>query len=476
MSAPSPAASPTAIAFFDFDGTVIDGYSALALLKDRARRGQMGPTEALRLALTGLGAATGHAEAADFMRVGVQAFAGRSSGELAEMGENLTKTVTGGFVFPQALARIQDHQRRGHLVVIASSALPFQVESLARELGVDHVLCTQLGMQDDLCTGQIAGPMLWGEAKEAAVREFADRWGIALSDCYGYANGDEDLAFLSAVGHPTAVNPAAELRAVATERGWPIEVFDPRAKGSYLDAPRTVAAYTGLAASCAVGAALGVLNRSRRVASNTSLSLGSQVTLALAGVAVNVTGEQHLWSTRPAVFIFNHQSLLDPLVVFQLVQRDVTAVGKKEVEKQPMVGQFAWLINAALIDRADVAQAKQAMAPAVEKLRDGLSIVIAPEGTRSITSRVGPFKKGPFHMAIQGGVPVVPIVLRNTGELLWRGSRAIRAGQVDAIVLPPVNVAAWDPKDLTANVAGVRQQFVDTLADWPAARERARRT
>ena len=81
------------------------------------------------------------------------------------------------------------------------------------------------------------------------------------------------------------------------------------------------------------GAALGVVNRSRRVASNTSLSLGSQVTLALAGVNVNVAGEHHLWASRPAVFIFNHQSLLDPLVVFQMVQKDVTAVGKKEVEK-----------------------------------------------------------------------------------------------------------------------------------------------
>lgn len=461
-------------AFFDFDGTVIDGYSALALLKDRARKGQIGPTEALKLTLTGIGAATGHAEAADFMRVGVEAFAGRTAGQLDEMGENLTKSVTGGFVFPEALARMEEHHRLGHLVVIASSALPFQVESLARELGVDHVLCTQLGMEDGVCTGVIEGPMLWGDAKADAVRAFAEGTGLDLEQCYGYANGDEDIAFLSSVGHPTAVNPGSELEAFAKESGWPVVTFGPRAKGSLLDTPRTLAAYAGLAAACGVGAALGVVNRSRRVASNTSLSLGSQVTLALAGVNVSVAGEHHLWTSRPAVFIFNHQSLLDPLVVFQMVQKDVTAVGKKEVEKQPMVGQFAWLINAALIDRADVNQAKQAMQPAVDKLQEGLSVVIAPEGTRSITSRVGPFKKGPFHMAIQGGVPVVPIVLRNTGELLWRGSKTIRSGQVDALVLPPVDVSTWDPKDMTADVNAVRQSFVDALADWPAAEARAR--
>lgn len=466
--------APQVAAFFDFDGTVIDGYSALALLKDRARHGQIGPTEALRLTLTGIGAATGHAEAADFMRVGVAAFAGKTAEQLDEMGENLTKSVTGGFVFPEALARMEEHRRQGHLVVIASSALPFQVESLARELGVDHVLCTQLGMQDGICTGEISGPMLWGDAKAEAVRAFAEGTGLDLEQCYGYANGDEDIAFLSSVGHPTAINPGSELEAFAKESGWPVEVFGPRAKGSLLDAPRTIAAYAGLAAACGVGAALGVVNRSRRVASNTSLSLSSQVTLAIAGVHVNVVGEHHLWTSRPAVFIFNHQSLLDPLVVFQMVQRDVTAVGKKEVEKQPLVGQFAWLINAALIDRADVQQAKQAMQPAVDRLAEGLSVVVAPEGTRSITSRVGPFKKGPFHMAIQGGVPVVPIVLRNTGELLWRGSKTIRSGQVDAIVLPPVAVTEWDPKNMTAEVNAVRQSFVDTLADWPAAQARAR--
>jgi HAD superfamily hydrolase (TIGR01490 family) len=466
--------TPQIAAFFDFDGTVIDGYSALALLKERARQGKIGPTEAVRLTLTGIGAATGHAEAADFMRVGMAAFAGKTAEELDEMGEKLSKSVTGGFVFPEALARIEEHRRQGHLVVIASSAVPFQVEALARELGVDHVLCTQVGMEDGRCTGEISGPMLWGDAKAAAVREFAEGTGIDLEQSYAYGNGDEDIAFLSTVGHPNAVNPGSELEAFAKENAWPVVTFGPRAKGSLLDTPRTIAAYAGLAAACGVGAALGAVNRSRRVASNTSLSLSSQVMLALAGINVNVAGEQNLWVSRPAVFIFNHQSLLDPMVVFQMVQRDVTAVGKKEVERQPVIGQFAWLINAALVDRADVAQAKQAMQPAVDKLQDGLSIVVAPEGTRSITARVGPFKKGPFHMAIQGGVPVVPIVLRNTGELLWRGSRTIRSGQVDAIVLPPVEVSAWDPKNMTAEVNAVRQMYVDTLADWTTAAAKAR--
>ncbi|MGZ4437231.1 MAG: HAD-IB family hydrolase [Oryzihumus sp.] len=471
MSSSTPA---RVAAFFDFDGTVIDGYSAVALLKDRALHGQIGPGEALRLALTGLDAMTGRAEVEDFMRVGVTAFRGKTADQLAAMGDRLAASVLGGCVFPEALATVEAHRRQGHLVVIASSALPFQVEPLARELGVDHVLCTRLGEVDGVCTGEVDGPMLWGPAKAEAVQAFAAEHGIDLAASTAYGNGDEDVAFLASVGNPVAVNPGRELEEQALVRGWPVRRFAPRPRGSVLDLPRTVAAYGGLAASCAVGAALGVVNRSRRVAANTSLSVGSEVALALAGVRVEVAGEHHLWEQRPAVFLFNHQSLLDPLVVFKLVQRDVTSVGKKEVERQPGVGQFAWLINAALVDRTDVAQAKEALRPAVERLQEGYSIVIAPEGTRSVTPRIGPFKKGPFHLAIQGGVPVVPIVLRNTGELQWRGSRTIRSGQVDALVLPPISVAGWDPADLGAKVADVRQLYVDALDDWDTAVKAAR--
>lgn len=458
-------------AFFDFDGTVIDGYSALALIKSRARELDIGPTEAVRLLTTIVENLAGRAEAEDLMRVGVETFRGRPLAELDEMGARLARTLSAA-VHPGAAERIAWHQQRGHLVVIASSALPFQVEPLAAELGIDAVLCSRVESVDGVCTGALDGPMLWAKEKALAVQRFATLEDIDLEASYAYANGDEDVDFLASVGHPHAVNADADLAVEAEARGWPVLSFR-GASGSALDLPRTLAAYGGLAAASLVGAGLGLVNRSRRVAANTSLSLGSQVALSLAGVQVRCAGEHHLWEHRPAVFLFNHQSLLDPLVVFSLVQRDVTAVGKKEVSSQPGVGQFAWLINAALVDRADVSQAKVALQPAVDRLRDGYSVVIAPEGTRSLTSRVGEFKKGPFHLAIQGGVPVVPVVLRNTGDLQHRSSRSIRSGVVDALVLPPVSVADWDPADLGPRVAAVRQLYVDALADWDAAVTRA---
>jgi putative phosphoserine phosphatase/1-acylglycerol-3-phosphate O-acyltransferase len=169
------------------------------------------------------------------------------------------------------------------------------------------------------------------------------------------------------------------------------------------------------------------------------------------------------------VFIFNHQSMLDGFVIMKLLREDVTGVAKQEVAKQPLFGQFARFANMAFVDRGDSSRAREALGPVVERLREGYSIAISPEGTRSATPRVGRFKKGAFHMAMQGAVPIVPIVIRNAGELLWRSSTFIRSGTVDVVVHRPIPVADWRVEELDERIANVRDLFVRTLANWPAA-------
>jgi putative phosphoserine phosphatase/1-acylglycerol-3-phosphate O-acyltransferase len=454
-------------AIFDFDGTLIDRYSAVAVLGDRARRRDIGPYEAMNLTMSGAKVATGRADVADFMRTGVMALQGRPITDLEALGSRLTRNTLGGRLFPDAVRRISSHRKRGHVIVIATSALSFQVDGLAAELGVDHVLCTRPAEMHGLCTGEIDGEVLWGKHKEQAVRSFAASEGIDLGHSYAYSNGDDDVDLLSSVGNPVAVNPEPQLERIASERGWAIERFTLR-KSSPIDAARTVAAYGGLAASIGVGAAVGLLNQSRRDAANLTFSLGGELGLSLAGVRVNVAGEHNLWAARPAVFIFNHQSLLDGWIAIKLIRRDFTGVGKKEMGRIPVLAQFAWLTNVALVDRSDPDKAKATLEPVVERIRQGYSIAIAPEGTRSTTPRVGRFKKGAFHLAMQGQVPIVPIVIRNAGELQWRGSKVIRSGEIDVAVLNPISVAGWTPKNLDEKIAGVRSQFVDGLDDWAA--------
>ena len=109
------------------------------------------------------------------------------------------------------------------------------------------------------------------------------------------------------------------------------------------------------------------------------------------------------------------------------------------------------------------------MQPAVDRLRLGMSVVIAPEGTRSLTPRLGRFKKGPFHMAMQAGAPIVPVVIRNSYEVMPRGSLLLRPGTVRVCALPPIDVTKWNVEDLDDHIADVQALFQRTLDDWPVA-------
>jgi putative phosphoserine phosphatase / 1-acylglycerol-3-phosphate O-acyltransferase len=243
--------------------------------------------------------------------------------------------------------------------------------------------------------------------------------------------------------------------------------FSGRGRPGVREIVRTSAAIGSLGAAAVLGSGIGLLNRSRREAANFATALGSDAALSLAGVRLRVIGEENLWSRRPAVFIFNHQSSIDVPVIGSLVRRDVTGVAKKEAARDPRFTLIGYLTDVAYLDRGNTAQAKSALEPAVERLRDGVSIAIAPEGTRSPTPRLGRFKKGAFHMALQGGVPIVPIVIRNAGDVMWRRSLVIRPGTVDVAVLPPITTDDWTVDDLDQRVADIRQLFLDTLDSWP---------
>jgi putative phosphoserine phosphatase / 1-acylglycerol-3-phosphate O-acyltransferase len=155
------------------------------------------------------------------------------------------------------------------------------------------------------------------------------------------------------------------------------------------------------------------------------------------------------------------------LVLGDLLRRDATGVAKKELAHDPRFAPFGRLVDIVCIDRVHTQRAKEALEPAVSKLRHGISIAIAPEGTRSPTPVPGPLKKGGFHIAVQAGVPIVPIVIRNTGELMWRTSRWMYPGAVDVAVLESVPTSGWNEDDLNDHVAYVRQHFIDTLRNWP---------
>lgn len=452
-------------AFFDFDGTVIDGYSLAAFARHHLRSLHVTPADLGQLLLTGLRGVTTEEDFERFTVAGMKAWAGRSEDELVELGERLFVQAIAGSLYPEAWRLVTAHLEAGHTVVLASSATRFQVEPAARALGVEHILVSPVGIDEGICTGRPGGPLLWRAGKAAAVRSFAEEHGIDLAQSFAYSNGDEDVPFLRTVGRARALNPGRGLVAAARHYSWPVTRFKPRGRGGPAELARTAAGIGGLLGGFAVGAALGALSGSRREAVDLGITLAGELGSALAGVRLDVQGAEHL-ATRPAVYLFNHQSQLDMLVLAKLLRGGFTAVAKKELANTPGFGLAFRLADVAFIDRGDPAKARQALEPAVQRLRDGISLVIAPEGTRSATPTLGPFKKGAFHVAMQAGVPIVPIVIRNAGELMWRGATTIQSGTVQVRVLPPIPTEGWAVGDLDERVAEVRSQYLETLAHW----------
>jgi HAD superfamily hydrolase (TIGR01490 family) len=457
---------PEVGAFFDFDGTLIDGYSLAAFARHHVRSLHVTPGDLGRMLLIGLRGVTTEDDFDRFFLIGMRAWAGRSEDELTELGERLFIQAIAGSLYPEAWRLVEAHRRAGHTIVLASSATRFQVEPAARAMGVEHVLVTPVEMEDGICTGRPAGPPLWRDGKAAAVRVFASGHGVDLARSYAYSNGDEDVPFLQAVGRPRALNPGRELAAEAVERGWSVARFRPRGRPGATEIARTVAGVGGMLGGFGAGLALGALNGSKRDGIDLGTALAGELGAALAGVRLDVQGAEHLAAARPAVVLFNHQSQLDVLILAKLLRGGFTGVAKKEARGVPGFGLVFRLMDVAFVDRADRAQARAALEPAVERLREGISLVIAPEGTRSPTPALGPFKKGAFHVAMQAGVPIVPVVIRNAGELMWRGSSTIRAGTVQVKVLPPIPTVGWTVEEIGRRVEEVRELYVKTLAEW----------
>mgnify|MGYP001814719280 CR=1 FL=1 len=148
----------------------------------------------------------------------------------------------------------------------------------------------------------------------------------------------------------------------------------------------------------------------------------------------------------------------------KLLRKDIAGVGKKEIKQMPLIGKTLELAGTIFIDRENSHSAIEAMKPLVDAMRhQGKSVAIAPEGTRSITPKLAAFKKGPFHLAMQAGVPIVPVVIHNAGDVAPKGDFVFRQATVEVDVLPPVDTSGWSRETVEEHVAEVRDLFLRVL-------------
>lgn len=450
---------PRIAAIFDFDGTIVDGVAALRF--GRSARSD----KATAALLPGLAGWKNDIHRELIGSLITEIWQGRPVAELEAAEDRLCHHHLARNLRHEAWALIREHQRAGHTVVLATAATRFQTRLIARELGIEHVLCTEPVVSGGVLTGEIAGDIVWGRHKADLVEKFAIAHDIDLGNSFGYSNGGADRPLLELVGHPVAVNPDRELAVAAAAGGWSTVRLERRGRNLYhlgrtLLGLLAVIGAAGAAILCSAG-------RDRRTLRSRIQRWVPAAALRCAGLRIRVTGAETVRATRPAVFIFNHQSKIDTLIVPYIVGDSFTPVVTRKAQKYPVFGPLLRLVGSLFIDRSTPGGAQQALNSLVGELRAGNSVAIAPEGRVSSTPRLQTFKKGAFHLAVQAGVPIVPIVIHNAGRVLWRSALVVRPGTVDITVLDPIDTSSWTPETLNDEVAAVYRRYLDTLDRRP---------
>ena len=181
----------------------------------------------------------------------------------------------------------------------------------------------------------------------------------------------------------------------------------------------------------------------------------------LIGVKIEVRGREHLQAGRNYIFMANHASNLDPPVLIPSIPGRCSVLVKKELFRTPILGAGMKLAQLVPVDRADREAAIESVRAAIDVLRQGLHLVVFPEGTRSGDGRLLPFKKGPFHLAMESGVPVLPVTLLGTYECWPKTRFALRPGTATVVFHAPLNPG--DYADREALTKAVREAIESAL-------------
>lgn len=215
-----------AVAFFDLDRTLIAGYSVAALGWEGFKRAIVPRWRIALQARVFLDYSLGLAHYQDLMRVTLSDLAGVPESEFLRLGERAFENGVAGNIYDEGRELVAAHRSLGQGVVMITSATRAQASPFARELGFEHLCCTELETADGRITGAFRA--CYGESKREAAERFCKRRSLRLRDAWFYTDGIEDLPLLEAVGRPVVVNPKSALKREAAERGWPQLDFVPR--------------------------------------------------------------------------------------------------------------------------------------------------------------------------------------------------------------------------------------------------------
>ncbi len=248
-------------AFFDLDKTILATSSALAFARPFYRGGLISRSDVVRSAYAQfifLASGADHDQMETMRRYMSDLVTGWDVAKVRDIVAETIDVIIDPAIYDEAVALIEEHRASGRDVVIISSSGTEVVEPIGERLGVDIAVGSQLGIEDGRYTGEILF-YAYGEGKAQAMRELAAERGYDLTSSYAYTDSITDLPMLNVVGHPTAVNPDADLRRIAAERDWPVLDFaKPVSLRTRLPIEKRQAAVAAGAAAAVSAVALGI--------------------------------------------------------------------------------------------------------------------------------------------------------------------------------------------------------------------------
>jgi 1-acyl-sn-glycerol-3-phosphate acyltransferase len=196
---------------------------------------------------------------------------------------------------------------------------------------------------------------------------------------------------------------------------------------------------------------------------------GVHLGLALSGINYRVAGAEHVPLDRAAVYCANHQSNIDPPVLFAALHPRMHILYKHEIDRIPVLARAFRMGGFIPIDRRKKESAMRSIESGAASIRAGHSFLIFPEGTRSKTDEMLPFKKGGFIMAIKGGAPIVPVAIQGGRAAMERGSPIIKPVAISIRVGAPIETAGLSLENRDALIVRVREAIAALLAEGPVA-------
>ena len=218
----------------------------------------------------------------------------------------------------------------------------------------------------------------------------------------------------------------------------------------------TVSVYVLLAGPFALAIGIGFKNKTALYLPG---HIGVGLALGLSGIRYRVRGREHIPKNRAVVFCSNHESNVDPPVLFQALHKRLHVLFKAELTKLPILGAVMVAGGFVPVERDRREASMASIDRAAGSIRSGNSFLIFPEGTRSRTSELLPFKKGGFIMAIKAKAPIVPVAVSGGRSAMQKGSWFVRPVMVDVRIGEPVETSGYSLDDRDALIEVVRERI-----------------